>query len=230
MCSMLQLYGESCFCPASLRDSLRPLDVHAIRTSVLCAIRDEDGVFLLRVRFPGHGSKSRLGCAPVYAPGSALESPALSEDIGKADRGNREESSRIAKQHQDHPRRCSRRFPLDRSTPFACRRGGNPLGQAFANFSGWHSAARFGVLQAFINGSKRLLIFGFQVFVRSEVRTLQLKLAPGFSHAQSILPQSTGAFSIGRSAHGFATCCWPPAGTCAASRYGSSGITIHAMI
>src|SRR5579864_5622627 len=102
--------------------------------------------------------------------------------------------------------------------------------QAFANFSGWHSAARVGVLQAFINGSKRLLIFGFQVFVRSEVRTLQLKLAPGFSHAQSILPQSTGAFSIGRSAHGFATCCWPPAGTCAASRYGSSGITIHAMI
>src|SRR5579864_36229 len=68
--------------------------------------------------------------------------------------------------------------------------------QAFANFSGWHSAARVGVLQAFINGSKRLLIFGFQVFVRSEVRTLQLKLA-GFSHVQSVLPQSVGTLSLG---------------------------------
>ena len=62
---------------------------------------------------------------------------------------------------------------------FACRRGGNPVGQAFADFLGWKGSPAFGVSQTLINGTKSVLVL--VLIIGNEGRILKLKFA-GFGH------------------------------------------------
>ena len=56
---------------------------------------------------------------------------------------------------------------------FACRRGGNPLGQAFAGFLGWKSSPALGISQTLINGTKSVLV----LILGNEGRILKPKFA-----------------------------------------------------